>query len=150
MPSADGRRASWGVGEPRAGSPVGTAFTHYACTVLVLGVDGALANLPGPLWLSRAALNSKISARSNSLTNLVAALKAGLGIATPPWLVGDADPDLVRCLPPVAELDAQFWLIVREDLKSVPHVRAFAEFLWEHAQGLRAQLVGACPSTVSS
>jgi DNA-binding transcriptional LysR family regulator len=108
----------------------------------VVGAEGTMANLPGPLWLARAAPNSKISARSNSLTNLVAALKAGLGIATLPCLVGDADPDLVRCLPPVAELDAEFWLIVREDVKSVPHVRAFADFLWQHVQGLRMQLAG--------
>ena len=54
----------------------------------VVGAEGAMANLPGPLWLARSAPNSKISARSNSLTNLVAALKAGLGIATLPCLVG--------------------------------------------------------------
>ena len=108
----------------------------------VLGLEGAMANLPGPLWLARAAPSSKISVRSNSLTNLVAALKAGLGLATLPCLLGDADADLVRCLPPVPDLDAEFWLIVREDVKSVPHVRAFADFLWEHVQGLRAQLAG--------
>lgn len=104
----------------------------------VVGAEGAMANLPGPLWLARVAPNSKISARSNSLTNLVVALKAGLGIATLPCLVEDADPDLVRCLPPV-ELDSEFWLIVREDVKSVPHVRAFADFLWEHVQRLCAR-----------
>ena len=111
----------------------------------VIGVEGAMANLPGPLWLARAAANSKISARSNSLTNLVAALKAGLGIATLPCLLGDADPDLVRCLPPVAELDSEFWLIVREDVKSVPHVRAFADFLWEH---LRSAITNFTPLNV--
>lgn len=108
----------------------------------VVGLEGAMANLPGPLWLARAAPNSKINARSNSLSNLVAALKAGLGIATLPCLLGDADPDLVRCLPPVADLDAEFWLIVREDVKSVPHVRAFVDFFWVHFQGLRSQLAG--------
>ena len=68
--------------------------------------------------------------------------EAYLAVRALPCLVGDADPDLVRCLPPVAELDSEFWLIVREDVKSVPHVRAFADFFWEHVQGLRAQLAG--------
>jgi hypothetical protein len=48
-------------------------------------------------------------------------LKAGLGLATQPCLLGDPDADLVRCLPPVPVLDTEFWLIVREDVKSVPH-----------------------------
>ena len=39
-------------------------------------------------------------------------------------------------------LDSEFWLMVREDVKSVPHVRAFTDFLWEHVQGMRAQLAG--------
>jgi DNA-binding transcriptional LysR family regulator len=65
--------------------------------------------------------------RKDHHAGAVAALKAGLGLAALPC--GDADADLVRCLQPVADLDAEFWLIVRQDVKSVPHVRAFADFL---------------------
>ncbi len=108
----------------------------------ILGVDGALADRPAPLFLMRAAPNSKVSARSNSLANLVSALKAGLGIAMLPCLVGDAEPDLVRCLPPVKGVDSEMWMIVREEVKSVPHVRAFADFLAAHIQHMRGQLAG--------
>jgi DNA-binding transcriptional LysR family regulator len=108
----------------------------------ILGVDGALADRPAPLFLVRAAPNSKVSARSNSLANLVSALKAGLGIAMLPCLIGDAEPDLVRCLPPVAGIDSEMWMIVREDAKSAAHVRAFADFLAARVQKMRAPLAG--------
>ncbi|MGD9922254.1 MAG: LysR family transcriptional regulator [Pseudorhodoplanes sp.] len=108
----------------------------------ILDIDGALAGRPAPLFLIRAAPNSRVSARSNSLGNLVSALKAGLGIAMLPCLIGDADPELVRCLPPVEELDSEMWLIVREDVRSAPHVRAFADFLAARIQAMRAQLAG--------
>ncbi len=108
----------------------------------ILDIDGALAGRPAPLFLMRAAPNSKVSARSNSLGNLVSALKAGLGIAMLPCLVGDADAELLRCLPPVEELDSEMWLIVREEVRSARHVRAFADFLAARIQTMRGQLAG--------
>ncbi|MFZ5691801.1 MAG: LysR family transcriptional regulator [Pseudomonadota bacterium] len=108
----------------------------------ILGIDGALAGRPPQLFLTRAAPNSKVSARSNSLANLVSALKAGLGIAMLPCLIGDADAGLVRCLPPVKAVESEMWLIVREDAKSEPHVRAFADFLATEIQKKRGMLAG--------
>ena len=46
----------------------------------------------------------------------------------------------MRCFPPIPELDAELWLIIREDIKQAPHVRAFVDFLAAH---LRARLVEA-------
>ena len=109
---------------------------------VVVGMEGALADLHGPQLLARLAPNARISARSNSLTNLVLTLKAGLGIAMLPCLAGDAEPDLVRCLPPLPELGGDLWLIVREEVKSAPHVRAVADSFATHIHGLRAQLTG--------
>ena len=106
----------------------------------VVGLDGPLANLPAFLWLRRIAPNASISARSNSLTNLVSALKAGLGVGPLPCVFGDGEADLLRCFPPIPELDAELWLIIREDIKQAPHVRAFVDFLAAH---LRARLVEA-------
>jgi DNA-binding transcriptional LysR family regulator len=112
----------------------------------IVGVDGALADRPPALFLMQAAPHSQVSARSNSLANLVSALKAGLGIAMLPCLIGDADPDLVRCLPPVAGVESEMWLIVREDVKSAPQVRAFADFIAERIQTMRSTLSGAEPA----
>ncbi len=108
----------------------------------IVGMEGQMARLPGPLWIDRAAPGAEIRFRSNSLTNLVSNLRAGLGVATLPCVVGDCDPGLVRCFPPPPELDSEMWLIVREDLRSAPHVRAFADFLAAHVMSVRTQLTG--------
>jgi DNA-binding transcriptional LysR family regulator len=109
---------------------------------LVVGMEGRMATLPFPLWLARMTPNSVVTTRSNSLTNLVSALKAGLGIGMLPCFIGDAESGLERCLPPVAELSSETWLIQRDDLKHMPHVRAFIDFISACFEKLRAQLAG--------
>jgi DNA-binding transcriptional LysR family regulator len=108
----------------------------------IIGMEGRMAELPGSIWLRQAAPNAVIRFRSNSLTNLVSNLRAGLGLGALPCVIGDAEPELVRCMPPVPELTVEMWLIVREDLKSTPHVRAFADFLAAHVHSVRAELAG--------
>jgi DNA-binding transcriptional LysR family regulator len=112
---------------------------------LVVGMQGPMGNLPFPLWLARMTPNSIVAVRSNSLTNLVSALKSGLGVGMLPCLVGDVEPDLQRCLPPIAELDTQTWLVLREDLKHSSHVRAFADFISAYVQRLRGRFAGTAP-----
>jgi DNA-binding transcriptional LysR family regulator len=108
----------------------------------VVGMDGRLAKLPGPRWINAAALDTQVRFRSNSLTNLVSNLRAGLGVATLPCIVGDSEPELVRCFLPPPELEAEMWLIVREDLKSALQIRAFADHLAAYLHSIRAQLAG--------
>jgi DNA-binding transcriptional LysR family regulator len=82
-------------------------------------------------------LHASIGTRSSSLTNLASAVKGGLGIAPLPCIIGDAETDLVRCFPPIAELTTELWLVIRADVRQAPHVRAFADFLAAH---MRARL----------
>ena len=65
----------------------------------IVGMDGSMGRLPGPLWLLEAVPNADIRFRSNNLTNLVSNLCAGLGVAMLPCIVGDSEPELVRCMP---------------------------------------------------
>lgn len=95
----------------------------------VVGLEGRMGQLPGWRWLSAATPGAAIVVRSNSFVSLVSNLKAGLGIGALPTIIGDAEPDLVRCLAPPPELKAELWLIVREELKAEPHIRAFTDFL---------------------
>lgn len=113
----------------------------------IVGMEGPMAQIPGPLWLDAAAPGATIRFRSNSLTNLVSQLRAGLGIATLPCLVGDLEPDLLRCFAPPPELDHEIWLVVREELRAVPHVRVFADFLASHLFSIRDVLAGTVPSS---
>lgn len=98
--------------------------------VVALGRAGV--DLPASAWLQARAPDAPVQVRSNSLVSLVGNLKAGLGLGMLPTMIGEAEPDLVRCFPPPRDLASEMWLIVREDLKAEPHVRAFTEFLTRH------------------
>jgi DNA-binding transcriptional LysR family regulator len=108
----------------------------------IVALDGAIARVPPVRWLIESAPDAEISVRSNSLTSLLSNLRAGLGIAMLPCHVGDRDPALLRCFPPPPELDAEMWLIVREEVKSAPHVRALADFLFKRLHEMREELAG--------
>lgn len=95
----------------------------------IVGLDGQMGRLPAWLWLAAAAPEAVVRFRSNSLINLVSNLKAGLGLGVLPTLTGDAEPDLMRCFPPPPGLCSELWLIVREEIKAQPHVRALTDFL---------------------
>jgi DNA-binding transcriptional LysR family regulator len=95
----------------------------------IVGMEGRMAQLEGWRWLAAAAGDAPIRCRSNSLTNLVSNLKSGLGLGALPTIVGDAEPDLVRCFPPPPELSSEMWLIVREEVRSHAHIRALADHL---------------------
>jgi DNA-binding transcriptional LysR family regulator len=101
----------------------------------VVGVEGRMARLPAWVWLSAAMKDAAVPVRSNSFVGLVANLKAGLGLGALPVIIGDAEPELMRCFAPPPELKAELWLIVREDIKAEPHVRAFTDFLASHVRG---------------
>ncbi len=101
----------------------------------IVGMDGRMAQVSGWRWLAESAPDAIIRFRSNSLINLVANLKAGMGLGALPVIIGDSEPELMRCFEPPAELRAEMWLIVREQVKAQPHVRAFTEFLADYVRG---------------
>jgi DNA-binding transcriptional LysR family regulator len=95
----------------------------------IVGFEGRLTRLPGWRWLSEAVPDAVVRFRSSSFVSMVANLRAGLGVGPLPTIIGDAEQGLVRCFPPPPELRDELWLIVREELKNEPHVRALTDFL---------------------
>lgn len=106
----------------------------------ILALDGRMAQVPAARWLRALVDEGSIRFRSNSLTNMVSNIRAGLGVGALPCIIGDAEADLVRCFPPPAELRSEMWLVVRAEVKSAPHVRALAEFLADFVISQRAKL----------
>jgi DNA-binding transcriptional LysR family regulator len=94
----------------------------------IVGLDGQMGRLPAWLWLKECAPDAVVRFRSNSLVNLVSNLKAGLGLGVLPTVIGDPEPELMRCFPPPG-LRSELWLIVREEIKAQSHVRALVDFL---------------------
>ena len=111
----------------------------------IIGMEGPMAHTGPYRWLEASAPDADIRFYSNSLTGLVANLRAGIGIAMLPCFLGDEEEGLLRCFAPPAELDADLWLILRENLRATPHIRAFADFLASHLQSIRKQLAGDRP-----
>jgi DNA-binding transcriptional LysR family regulator len=108
----------------------------------VIGAEGQIAALPGWVWLQHAAPGAEVAARTSSLTNLMSAVRAGLGITVLPCILADPDADLLRCIGPIAGVQSDLWLVAREDVRDVRRVRAFLDFLAAHVTAMRALLAG--------
>lgn len=106
----------------------------------IVALDGQMGRTPASLWMVDHARESDVQLRSNSLTNLLSNIRAGLGLGALPCLLGDGEPDLIRCFPPPRELRSEMWLVVRADLKSTPHILALTEFLAAHVIRERPRL----------
>lgn len=120
----------------RRGQPTLETLGAHA---LVAGAD-EVAHIPGMQWMLSRAPGAHIACRSNSMTNLVQAVRAGLGVGPIACITGDVDPQLIRCHGPIEGALGHTWLVTREELKDVPRVRAFVDFLAPYATALRRSL----------
>jgi DNA-binding transcriptional LysR family regulator len=82
-------------------------------------------------WLRRHDLEEAVTIHHNSAGGLLAAVRAGAGLAVLPSFIADRDPELVRCLRPSAGDDSELWLLTHERLRHTPRVRAVMDFLGE-------------------
>lgn len=112
----------------------------------IIGVDGPLAAVAGFDWLETKAGAETVVARTNSLPNLIAAVRASLGISALPCVRGDADPELVRCIGPYPELASFLWLVTRSEINVEPCVLAFRSFIISKKPVVR-ELLGNCTTT---
>ncbi|WP_395614422.1 LysR family transcriptional regulator [Allosphingosinicella sp.] len=80
-------------------------------------------------WLQRLKLEGAVTMQASSGTGLLAAVRAGAGLAVLPSFVADRDPELVRCLEPIAGDEYGLWLMTHERLRHTPRVRAVMDFL---------------------
>ena len=82
-------------------------------------------------WLRQYGLEDAVAMHYDSVTGLLAAVRAGAGVAALPCFVADNDPDLVRCLPPRHKEERGIWLLTHERLRHTPRVRVVLDFLGE-------------------
>jgi len=83
--------------------------------------------------LRHPAANTVVS--SDSITIIMMAAKAGLGIAPLPCFLGDDEQDLVRINTGISNetnLPLELWLLMHSDLRNTARVRALMTFLYEH------------------
>lgn len=101
-------------------------------------------------WLQSVAPGARVAARCNSMTALLSAAKSGVGLAALPMTIGDSEPDLVRVLGPIPGLTTNFYLLIHEDMKTTPRVRALFDFFIEELDIVRSILAGESPAPFGS
>jgi DNA-binding transcriptional LysR family regulator len=70
-----------------------------------------------------------VALRASSLLMHVEAIRAGAGRGVIPCYLGDGHPLLERLTPPIAEIAAEYWIIVHRDLRRSACVRAVIDWL---------------------
>lgn len=108
----------------------------------LIAFDESLARHRLSVWLHDVAPNPRYAAKSDSVLGLVSAVKSGVGIAALPIALGDAEPDLVRVLPPVLALTRAWRLLAHPDVRHLHRVEAFFDFVGEEAANLQPVLSG--------
>jgi DNA-binding transcriptional LysR family regulator len=109
---------------------------------LIAGFDETLANHRAAIWLKQVAPEAKMPVRSNSVLGLVSAVKSGAGLGPLPTALGDAEPDLVRVLGPIPELARSWRLLTHPDIRRVPRIAAFFDYIVEQREALKSILTG--------
>jgi len=82
-------------------------------------------------WLQSMGLEDRVAMHHASSTGLLTAIRSGFGISVLPCVVGDADPELVRCIPPRDGHGRMLWLLTHERVRRAPRVRAVVDFLYD-------------------
>jgi DNA-binding transcriptional LysR family regulator len=98
-------------------------------------------------WLKHLGLEDRVAMHHATSTGLLSAIRSGFGVSVLPCVVGDADPDLIRCLPPREDHSRVLWLLTHERLRQEPRIRAVIDFLYErlsrHVRELEAKKAAA-------
>lgn len=108
----------------------------------VVGFEGPLQEHSAGRWLRAVAPEARIAARADSIPAVVLAVKSGAGLAPLPIIVGEQDPDLVKALPVLPDLSTPFHVLVHEDMRQAPRVRAFVDFIVREIGLVRSALEG--------
>jgi DNA-binding transcriptional LysR family regulator len=108
----------------------------------LIGFDGVMENHRATQWLANAVPGARIVARNNSVLGVVAAVKAGLGVAPLPIPIGDAEGELIQVLPRVEGLTRAWYLLCHPDIRKAPRISAFIDFVAEELPVLGKVLGG--------
>ncbi|POR50280.1 LysR family transcriptional regulator [Paraburkholderia eburnea] len=106
----------------QAAQPAEWAFIAY---------EARLAGMPHEQWLRAAAGERPVVCEVSDITTQLAVARTGIGVAGLPVFMGDADPALQR-LPWSGEaFSRDIWLVVHDDLRHSPPIRAVIDFVAE-------------------
>jgi DNA-binding transcriptional LysR family regulator len=108
----------------------------------LLGHDESLEHSPPQQWMRRYAAGRPLSIRSNDISGLFTAVRAGIGVAILSWYMAELAPELVCVATGAAELRRELWMVVHADVRRAPGVRAVMDTIVDIVERDRAVLEG--------
>jgi DNA-binding transcriptional LysR family regulator len=108
----------------------------------VIQFEASMRDHPAARWLQSAAPEANVTARGSSLPAVLTAVKSGVGVGVLPVNLGNNESDLVRLFGPIPNLPSDIFLLIHEDMKETPRVRAFFDFIISELVAVR-QILGA-------
>ena len=108
----------------------------------VIAFDGQMRNHHAARWLELVAPNAKVVARSGSLPSLLLGVKSGGGLSPLPMIIGESERELTRMLGAIPNLVSSFYLVMHDDMKRTPRVRALFDFFVDEIKSIRPILAG--------
>ena len=108
----------------------------------LVALDGAMAGHRLTKWLAEVAPDATIAAHSSSILGLLATAKSGIGLTPLPTTIAEGEDSLVQVLPPVSELTRGWHVLTHPDLRTLPRIAAFLDFVIEDLPALRRVFMG--------
>ena len=103
----------------------------------LIAFDDESDALPQQKWLRALAGSRPIVLRTNDLESQLAAARAGVGVAALPSFLARRHPELERVAIRARPIAREVWLVVHDDLRAAPSIRAVIDFLVEATAELR-------------
>ncbi len=107
----------------------------------IIGGAGMLADFEPEFFRTAKAAGAVVRSASSSILNIAAAIRSGLGVGPVPCMLGGLDPQLAPCFL-YDEADYDLVLITREEMRQLPHVKAFNDFIAARTSALRHIIEG--------
>lgn len=94
-----------------------------------IAYDEFYAEMAHQKWLTDVAQGRRIVSEVSDITSQTIAARTGIGVAGLPRFIGDNDPELQRLSFNGSPFSREIWLIVHEDLRHTPQIRAVMDFI---------------------
>jgi DNA-binding transcriptional LysR family regulator len=107
-----------------------------------VGFEERLISVPQERWLDRVFPDRHVVFRCNSTAALVAAARAGVGVAVLPCFMAATVPDLEEVEAPEPVAAHEMWLLVHGDLRRTPRVKAAIGWIDDVVAAARPALCG--------
>ena len=105
-------------------------------------IEGSPGHLPVYEWLKSLPAGEVTPIYCSNFRALRSALVSGASVSALPCTVGDGDPELVRCFPPLAQFDVPIYLVGRRAVLRRPPARDLFDSIADHFKSHPELLMG--------